>query len=56
MARYTLMNKNTPVLDFEYDLEAHLATRITAVHSPAHAPFGFFDERGNVVKKDLNYW
>lgn len=56
MARYTLMNKTTPVLDFEYDLEAHLATRITAVHNVAAAPLGLFDERGQTSKKELNYW
>ncbi len=27
LARYTLMNKNTPVLSFEYDLGSHKATR-----------------------------
>jgi len=56
VASYTLMNKTTPVLDFEYDLEAHLATRITAVHNAAAAPLGLFDEHGVTTKKDLNYW
>ena len=56
MASYTLMNKTTPVLDFEYDLEAHLVTRVTTVRNAAAAPLGLFDERGNTTKKDLNYW
>lgn len=53
---YTLMNKTTPVLDFEYDLEAHLVTRVSAVRNAAAAPVGLFDEHGAVTKKDLNYW
>lgn len=31
-------------------------TRITAVRNAAAAPMGLFDERGQVSKKDLNYW
>lgn len=56
MPRYRLMNKTVPVLEFEYDLEAHVATRIVTRHNPAYAPPGLFDERGNVSKRDLNYW
>ena len=56
MARYRLMNKDYPVLEFDYDLETHLATRINRAIDAAHAPFGLFDERGNVSKRDLNYW
>lgn len=28
MARYLLMNKNTPVLEFDYDLEVHAVMKI----------------------------
>ena len=56
MADFTLMNKNTPVLDFEYDLEQHVVTRITHVENPEYAPLGMFDQRGNVSKRELNYW
>ena len=56
MARYVLMNKNTPVLAFEYDLERHEAVRITRVENPAFAPMGMFDRRGEVSKRELNYW
>ena len=33
VASSILMNKNTPVLAFEYDLETHAATRITRIVS-----------------------
>ena len=56
MASYTLMSKNTPVLDFEYDLDTHVATKICDVHDLSHAPMGLVDEHGNVTKKELNYW
>ena len=56
MARFRLMNKDYPVLEFEYDLESHIATRIVEVLDAAHAPLGLFDERGQVSKRDLNYW
>lgn len=56
MPHYRLMNRDVCVLEFEYDLEAHMATRITAVREAAHAPLGFFDERGTMSRRDLNYW
>ena len=56
MARYVLMNKNAPVLAFEYDTEAHAATRITCIENPEYAPVGLFDQRGNVSRRDLNDW
>lgn len=56
MACYRLMNKDYPVLEFEYDLESHVATRIVEVIDAAHAPLGLFDERGNTSRRDLNYW
>lgn len=56
MATYRLMNKHIAVLEFEYDLQAHAATRICDVCDARFAPLGLFDERGNVSKRDLNYW
>ena len=56
MTRFMLMNKDYPVLEFEHDLESHVATRIVDVVDVAHAPLGLFDERGRVSKRDLNYW
>ena len=56
MAHYVLRNRDYPVLEFDYDLEGHSVTRITGVIDAAHAPLGLFDERGNVSRRDLNYW
>ncbi len=56
MASFILMNKNTPVLAFEYDLEMHAATRITHVENLEFAPMGMADRHGDISKKELNYW
>lgn len=56
MARFRLMNRDYPVLEFEYDLESHMVTRIGTITDAAHAPLGLFDERGHVSKRELNYW
>ena len=56
MARYRLMNKDYAVLEFDYDLETHVVTRIVEVMDAAHAPLGLFDERGQVSRRELNYW
>ena len=56
MARFRLMNKSYPALEFDYDLESHVATRIVEVIDAGHAPLGLFDERGRTSKRDLNYW
>lgn len=55
-AHYILMNKNTPVLAFDYDLEEHKAVRITRTERLEAAPFGMVDRRGSVSKRELNYW
>ena len=56
MARFMLMNKNTPVLSFDYDLEVHAATCIISVENPDYAPLGMRDRHGDITKKGLNYW
>lgn len=55
-AHYMLMNKNTPVLSFDYNLETHSATKITGVENLAAAPFGLLDQQGKVTCRELNYW
>ena len=55
LAHYVLMNKNTPVLSFDYDLGDHKAVRIREVFAPEAAPFGFVDRRGGISKAELNY-
>ena len=56
LARYMLMNKNTPVFSFDYDLDGHKAVRICEVVNPEAAPFGLADRHGSVSKRELNYW
>ena len=56
LAHYVLMNKNTPVLSFDYDLGDHKAVRIREVFAPEAAPFGLVDRRGDLSKAELNYW
>ncbi len=56
MARLRLMNKDYPVLEFDYDIELHIATRIVEVTDASHAPLGLFNEHGRVNKRDLNHW
>lgn len=56
LANYILMNKKTPVLAFEYDLDTHSAARITSIETPQAAPLGMQDHYGAITKHDLNYW
>lgn len=56
LVRYTLMNKNTPVLSFDYDMRSHQAVRITEKGNLEAAPFGMVDGHGRVSKQALNYW
>lgn len=55
-AHYVLMNKNTPVLSFDYDLDDHKAVCIREVFAPEAAPFGLVDRRGDISEAALNYW
>jgi hypothetical protein len=55
MACYTLMNKDYPVLEFEYDLKSRVVTRIVRMVDAARALLGLIDERGRTSKRDLNY-
>lgn len=55
-AHYVLMNKNTPVLAFDYDLDEHRAVRITRTERLDAAPLGMVDRHGEVSKSELNYW
>ena len=40
---FTLMNKNTEVLDFLYDDETHNIDKITNLIHPEYAPLGIID-------------
>lgn len=50
------MNKNTPVLSFDYDLENHKALDIRDVINPEFAPPGLVDKQGKFTTSELNYW
>lgn len=54
--RYMLMNKNTPVLSFDYDLGSHEAVRIVNIEHLEAAPLGMADRHGQISKYELNYW
>lgn len=54
--RYTLMNKNHPVLDFLYDMETHRVVKILENHDLAYAPPAILDMRGNVTRSGLGSW
>lgn len=56
IARYTLTNKNTPVLSFDYDLNDHKALRVVSLDHVEAAPLGLADRRGQISHHELNYW
>ncbi|MCI2242898.1 hypothetical protein [Adlercreutzia faecimuris] len=56
LVHYVLMNKNTPVLAFEYDLDEHKAVRVTRREHLEAAPIGMADRHGDIGPYDLNYW
>lgn len=56
MATYILMNKNTPIMSFEYDTEIHAAYKINEYFDLKYAPPAILDMKGNVTKKSLNDW
>ena len=56
LAHYQLMNKNTPVLAFEYDLDEHKAVRVTRTENLDAAPVGLADRHGEISKHQVNYW
>lgn len=56
MAKYILMNKNTPVVEFEYDLDVHAVMKILDIYDVRYAPPATVDQKGNITKKALNAW
>lgn len=55
-AHYTLMNKDVPVLSFDYSLEDHKATHISQLHETAYAPLGLHDKRNEFTTAAINKW
>lgn len=54
--KYTLMNKNRPVLDFLYDLETHRVVKIIESRELAYAPPAILDMKGNATRANLDSW
>jgi len=52
---YTLMNKNVPVLVFEFDDYAHAITKIVKVENPEYLPVGL-NINSQTFRKDFNDW
>ena len=53
---FTLMNKNTEVLDFLYDDETHNIDKITNLIHPEYAPLGIIDYKIGISRKAFNNW
>ena len=57
MSKFTLMNKNKKIFDFEYDDEEHLITRLERNYkeNEDYAPFGLIKD-DNIDKSGFNKW
>lgn len=54
--KYTLLNKNVPVLDFLYDEETHNVLKILDVVNKDYAPLNVVDYKTGISRKSLNEW
>lgn len=54
--RYTLMNKNRPVLDFLYNLDTHHVVKILKRRELDFAPPAILDMKGNPTRAALDVW
>ena len=54
--KYTLLNKNVPVLDFLYDEETHNVLKILNVVNKNYAPLNVVDYKTGISRKSLNEW
>lgn len=54
--RYTLMNKNRPVLDFLYNLDTHHVVKILKRRELGFAPPAILDMKGNPTRAALDVW
>lgn len=53
--RYTLMNKNRPVLDFLYNLDTHHVVKILKRRELDFAPPAILDMKGNPTRAALEF-
>ncbi|MFV0341554.1 MAG: excisionase [Anaerocolumna sp.] len=56
LREFTLMNKNTPVLKFELDIDTAQIYKITKVQNPEYAPISVLDSKGIPNKAYLVDW
>ncbi|MGN1405242.1 MAG: hypothetical protein ACI4WM_03155, partial [Erysipelotrichaceae bacterium] len=52
----TLMNKNTKILDFDYDQEIHAVIHIDAIYNKDYAPLAIQNEKQGITRAQLNSW
>ncbi len=55
-AKYILMNKHKPALEFSYDLDTHSVLKISDIYDLRYAPPGILDFKGSVTRRTLNNW
>ena len=57
MSKFTLMNKNRKILDFEYDDEEHIIVKFERSYpdNEDYAPFGLIKDN-NIDKNLFNKW
>lgn len=53
---YSLMNKDTAILDFSYDEETHNIDKIIDLIHPEYAPLGIIDYKTGISRKSFNNW
>ena len=53
---YTLLNKNTPVLELEFRNQDYAVVHLTKVCNPEYAPLGVMDTVKNISGQALHYW
>lgn len=56
MEKYTLMNKDVPLLDLEIDIKTSYIHEIKQVHNPEYMPIGIPFENGMPSKAKLHQW
>ncbi|MDR0948756.1 MAG: excisionase, partial [Lachnospiraceae bacterium] len=54
--QYTLMHKNTPVLDMKIDEETGRIAKLGAVHAAVHLPVGLKTFKTGIDRGELNEW
>lgn len=53
---YTLMHKDTPVLDIELDEATSSVQKLGALYHMEHLPLGTFNQHGIIDRTELNAW